>query len=132
MNKTEIKLKKILDLASSEDKEKLRLELSKMLPEGKESKVTTKIGWGHYDKKIHSSISFFVSSTTSAEKELDLFSLYSKVLENINDSDKERFAESLDVILSQNPKKVKLGNLPSMQIDNKFRAISTSFEVAVA
>ena len=132
MNETQLKLKQILDLASFEDKEKLRLEFSKMLPANKESKVTTKIGWGDYAEKTHSSISFFVSSSMPAKKEFDLLSLYSQILENINDSEKQLFAESLDVILSKKPQKVKLGNLPSLQIDNKFRAISTSFEIVAA
>jgi len=62
MDEAHEKLKQILDLASAEDNEKLRSELAKMIPTAENSKVTTKIGWGHHDKLIQTSFTFTVFS----------------------------------------------------------------------
>jgi len=129
MDEAHEKLKQILDLASAEDNEKLRSELAKMIPTGENSKVTTKIGWGHYDHSVHASISFFVTGYKVTNEEVDLIDIYKMLINKLEDEDKIRLVESFDVILSNKPNKIKLGNLPSMEILDQTRAISTSFEI---
>lgn len=129
MEEAQIKLKQILDLASAEDKEKLRKELAKMIPLDENSTVTTKIGWGHYNRSIHTSISFYVNEYKNSQEKFNLNELYKGLINKTNLKEQTKLIESFDIILSNKPKKVKLGNLPSMEIIDKTRAIFTSFEI---
>jgi len=129
MEKAQNKLKQILDLVSYEDKEKLRKELTKMVPVAENSTVTTKVGWGHYDDSVHTSISFYVNEYKKLEEKFNLSELYEGLIKKIKPDEQSKLVESFDVILSKKPKKVTLKNLPSMEIFDKTRAIFTSFEV---
>ncbi len=129
MEEVQEKLKRILDLASPEDKEKLRVELAKMVPLSENSKVTTKIGWGHHENLIQTSFTFMVVSykeDKETKKEENL--LFSELL-NKSELSYMKINEGFSVILDEKPKKINIGFIPALEISEKTKACSISFKI---
>ena len=116
MDKVFDKLEKILSLVTDEDKEKLRLELAKMMPIGEEADVKLKIGWGHHEDAIHVSLGFTVKPFAVLDETADLFEMYGALLKNTNREDLDKLIESFNVILLENP-------------ESQTMAVFTSFEI---
>ncbi len=126
MEEAQIKLKQILDLVSTEDKEKLRKELAKMVPKDKESRVTTKTGWGFED---FTQVSFdFMTVSYKTEQNKNLFYLFNALMEK-SELPLPNFIEAFDVILNKKPEKIKLGLIPTLEIAKKTKACSINFNL---
>ena len=128
MEEAQIKLKQILDLTSAEDKEKLRKELAKMVPVDENSKVTTKIGWGHYDNLVQTGLTFMVVSYKEDNENKDANYLFNKLIEN-SDLSVKILNEGFDVILNKKPKKIDLGFIPALEIAEKTKACSINLKI---
>ncbi len=123
------KLKRLLELAPENDKENVRKELLKMIPENEKASVHPKIGWGYHDDLIQTGTTFKVVPCFASDKKTGLFELYSNLLSNSDFDITDKFIEGFDVILSENPKKIKMGFLPAIEIAEKTTACRISFKI---
>lgn len=127
MEEAQEKLKRILDLASPEDNEKLRKELSKMIPLDNNSRVTAKIGWG-YQGYTQVGITFMVVPYAENKDAKNAYSLFYDLMSKA-DIPFSKFNESFDVILEENSKKINLGFIPALEIAEKTKACSLNFKI---
>ena len=123
------KLQQLLDLATEKDKEKLRIELSKIVPENKNASVHPKIGWGHYDDLIQSGSAFKVEPCIKSNKKESVFTLFSRLIKMSDFDDTHDFIEAFDIILDKKPDKIVIGVLPATEIANKTSAVNINFKI---
>ncbi len=123
------KLKQLLSLAPETDKEKVRIELSKMIPENKDASVNPKIGWGHFDDSIQTDFSFMVTPYIVIDKHKSLYELFSNLIEKSNIEKIDLFNMAFDVLLNKNPKQIRIGGFTSLLIASKTKAITTNFKI---
>ncbi len=123
------KLKKLLELAPTEDKEKLRKELSKMVAENENASVYPKIGWSFHDSIIQTGTTFKVVPCFTDTKINTPFELYANLLK-ISDFDViDKFIEGFDIILSEKPDKIRIGLTPATKLGSKTMACRISFKI---
>lgn len=128
-----IKLQKLLNLAPIEDKEKVRLELSKMVPANANASIHPKIGWGYHEDLIQTGTTFKVTPCYATNEKTSLFDLYANLLRNFDSEFNEidMFVQGFDVILSEKPKQIKLGFLPTTEFPNKTKVCHISFKISL-
>ncbi len=125
------KLQKILNLTNEIDKEKARIELSKMIPKDESASVIPKIGWGYHDDLIQTGTSFKITPYFSTNKKISFFDLYKNLLKISDYKFMDSFIEGFDIILAENPEEIKIGILPATEIANKTKAIHINFKIII-
>ncbi len=122
------KLKKIFVLISEKDKKKLQTELAKMMPVDSNARVTTKIGWGHFNDLIQVGLTFMVVPYIKEQKNRSGFSLLSELIKK-SELTISKFNEGFDIILTKKPDKIKIGFIPALEIAEKTKSCRISFNI---
>lgn len=127
MRDLEGKLQQIFSLITDEDKEKLRIELSKMVP-SESSVVKARVFTETHSDRVQNVLHFVLEAFTEDESNESAYNL----LQNLIKKSKVELGnviKGFDFVLDQKPLRIELGDSPALEIAENTMAYMIFFKV---
>lgn len=127
MRDLEGKLQQIFSLITDEDKEKLRIELSKMVP-SESSVVKARVFTETHSDRVQNVLHFVLVAFTEDESNESAYNL----LQNLIKKSKVELGnviKGFDFVLDQKPLRIELGDSPALEIAENTMAYMIFFKV---